>query len=127
MDKPCKVYVAYRYSCDGKVVNILNSIGRATRVGVELARLGYYPYVPHLDWLMSAMDGAENHPALPLEYYYSQGIAWLNACDCMLLVDANDVHTSVGVKREYDYCKANGIPMFYNIPELEYACRKTKP
>jgi hypothetical protein len=113
-----KVYVAYRYSCEGKVVPILNSIGRATQAGVELERKGIVAYVPHFDWLLAAVDGVDGKPSITLEQYYRHGIEWLKCCDALLLVDPEDYGPSKGVTAEVDYCLEHNIPVFTSIEDI---------
>lgn len=113
-----KVYVAYRYSCEGKVVPILNSIGRATQAGVELERKGFIAYVPHFDWLLAAVDGIDGKPSITLEQYYKHGIEWLKYCDALLLVDPEDYGSSKGVTAEVDYCLDHDIPVFTSVDEI---------
>ena len=113
-----KVYVAYRYSCEGKVVPILNSIGRASKAGVEIERRGFVAYVPHFDWLMCAIDGADGNPCISLEQYYKHGIEWLKCCDALLLVDTEDYGSSKGVTAEVDYCLEHDIPIFTSVDEI---------
>jgi hypothetical protein len=117
MSRALKVYVAYRYSCDGKVVAILNSIGKVVKVGVDLERKGICAYVPHSDWIMAAVDGVDE-PQIQLEQYYKHGIEWLMVCDAMLLLDPEDYGSSKGVTKEVDYCLDNGIPIFTSVEEV---------
>lgn len=126
LNKPCKVYIAYRYSCNfppfnSDVLAILGSIGKATRVGLELAKLGFIPFIPHLDFLVAIMDGSLIDDKFPLtkDYYYKSSMEWLKCCDAMLLVDSMDIKRgSKGVKVEYEYCIDVGIPIFTSIEEL---------
>ena len=113
-----RVYIAYRYSCKGNVLDVLHSIGKATFIGKLVAELGAYPFIPHLDWLVCAMDGATGDN-LPKGYYYEASMAFLEVCDCMLLVNPEDLEYSSGVKAEYDYCVLTDIPVFKGLNEFK--------
>jgi hypothetical protein len=109
-----RLYIAYKYSANN-VIDVLQNIGKAIRVGHETAQIReVYPFVPHLDCLVAMQE-----PALPLEYYYNCSIAYLAVCDAMLLVDANDLHTSKGVLKEFEYCQKEGKMVFYSVGHLK--------
>ncbi len=118
-----KIYIAHRYTCDsppfnGDVLHVLHSIGKAAQVGVEVASLGDFPYVPHLDWLIVAMDGALGE-TIPKSYYYDNSMEWLKVCDAMLVIDPEDLTRSKGVCREYQYCLEHDIPVFKSCKEYK--------
>ena len=109
-----RLYIAYRYSANN-VIDVLQNIGKAVRVGHEAAMIkGVYPFIPHLDCLVAMQE-----PALPLEYYYNCSIAYLEVCDAMLLVDPYDLIISRGVLKEFEYCEEKGKPVFYGISQLK--------
>ena len=109
-----KIYVAHRYSCNGEVLEVLSSIGRAIKIGNELARKGHFPFVPHLDCLMAIQDNKK----IPVSWYYENSMAWLKCCDAIFIVDRYDIYHSVGVKAEYDYAVSKGYPVFYSIDKI---------
>jgi hypothetical protein len=109
-----KVYIAYRYSADN-VIDVLQNIGTAIMVGHEVARIeGCYPFIPHLDCLLAMQS-----PKLSLEYYYKSSMEFLKVCEVMYLVDGKDLDTSIGVKKEYDYCMMVGKPVLTSIRQIK--------
>lgn len=109
---PLKIYVAHRYN--GGTLETLANIGRAVDVGVELAKRGHYPFVPHLDCQIAI----QSKGCLPIEYYYNSSMAFLQVCDAIFIVDAADVDTSKGVKAEFDWAVAHGFPIYYDLDEV---------
>lgn len=107
-----KIYVAYRYC--GNTLETLTNIGIATDTGIEIAKKGHYPFVPHLDCLIAIQCKG----CLPLDYYYNASMAFLQVCDAILIVDKNDLETSKGVKAEFDWAKSAGLPIYYNLEEI---------
>ena len=114
-----KIYVAHRYN--GGTLETLANIGRAVDVGVELAKKGHYPFVPHLDCLIAI----QSKGCLPIEYYYNSSMAWLQASDAIFIVDANDVDTSKGVKAEFDWAVQNGFTIYYDLNKVPNALLNT--
>ena len=110
--EPLKIYVAHRYS--GDTLETLSNIGRAVETGVEIAKRGHYPFVPHLDCLIAI----QSKGCLPLDYYYKSSMAFLQVCDAIYIVDWKDIDTSKGVKAEYEWALANKMPIYYNLDEL---------
>ena len=115
-----KIYVAHRYSCNGEVLEVLSSIGRAIQIGNELARKGHFPYVPHLDCLMAIQDNKK----IPVSWYYENSMAWLKCCDAIFIVDPNDIDQSSGVKAEFDYAVSKGYTVYYYTNEISSVRRK---
>ena len=117
-----KIYVAHRYSCkawNGKITEILASIGRAIDTGAEIAKLGHFPFVPHLDCLLAMR--AKN---LPEQYYKDANMGWLAVCDALFMVDSDDYNVSEGVKAEFDYAVKHGYPIYYNLDKLPVVPKK---
>jgi hypothetical protein len=73
--KPLKIYVAHRYA--GNTLETLSNIGRAVEAGVEIAKRGHYPFVPHLDCLIAMASKG----TLPLDYYYKSSMECLKDKD----------------------------------------------
>lgn len=110
--KCLKIYVAHRYA--GDTLETLSNIGRAVKIGVEIARRGHFPFIPHLDCLVAMEDGM----TLPLSYYYDSSMAWLKVSDALFVVDKKDLETSKGVKEEYNFAVENNLPIFYKLSDL---------
>lgn len=111
-----KIYVAYRYSADN-VHEVLANIGKAIKIGKDIALLGHYPYVPHWDYLMAIQDFERE---LTLQYFYDCSFAFLKVCDAMFLVDPLDLGKSKGVSLEYVYCKEHNIPVYHKLGDIPH-------
>ena len=110
-----KIYVAFRYSLPSDVINILANIGKAIEAGVEIAKKGHIPYIPHCDCLIAMWSKG----MLPKNFYYEMGMTWLKCCDALFLLDKADLLLpNSGVKREYDWAVGNGLRIFYNLDEI---------
>jgi len=112
-----KIYIAFRYSRPSNVLDILANIGAAIEAGVEVAKKGHYPYIPHLDCLVAMWSKG----SLPIEYYYASGMEWLKCCDAMLLLDESDLKINGGnngVAREYQWAVENKMPIYKSVGEI---------
>ena len=112
--KPLRIYVAHRYSCHGKYLETFASIGRAVKVGIEIAKLGHYPFVPHTDVLLAIMSNGE----LPLKYYYNASLEWLKVSNAIFIFDTADIMNSEGVRTEYLYALKYGIPVYTKLEDI---------
>ena len=120
-----KIYVAHRYSCKawhGDIIEILASIGRAIDTGSEIAKLGHFPFVPHLDCLL-----AMRAKTLSEEYYKGASMTWLASCDALFIVDSIDCDLSSGVKAEFDYAVAHGYPIYYDLKKIPQSDKVKQP
>ena len=90
----------------------LNNIRRGIIKGVELLKLGYAPYIPHLDYQFNLMQ--DEH--INVDLYYSYDLEWLSVCEAVLVVEGWE--KSRGVKAELEFAKENNIPIYYNVEEL---------
>jgi len=107
-----KIYVAYRYS--GNTLETLTNIGKATDAGIELAKKGHYPFIPHLDCQVAIQCKG----CLPLDYYYKASMAFLRVCDAILILDKSDLNTSEGVTKEFAWAKSVGVPIYFTLEEI---------
>lgn len=104
-----RVYVAGRYSADN-VMDVARNIREGRSVGAELQALGFAPFVPWLDWELAVIRD------LPKESFLAVGIAFLEACHCVLLVPGWE--TSNGTHAEIVRANEIGIPVFTSIDAL---------
>lgn len=100
-----KVYIAGPYSKG----DVLANVHKAIKVANDLAKLGFYPFVPHLlhYW----------HELYPLGYDFCCEIdnEYLLVCDAVIRIPGE----SPGSDAEEDLARKNDIPVFYNIYEVK--------
>lgn len=110
-----KVYVAGAISSD-KLENGISNLRRGILMGAKLLRLGFAPYVPHLDYQFNLV---QDDP-IPVETYYKYDLTWLESCDCVLVLPNSE--KSKGVQAEIAHAKRKGIPIFTDVRDLiDYA------
>jgi hypothetical protein len=105
------VYVAGPFSAptrSGVEANIL----AAAKVGVEVAKLGAMPLVPHANTALPEYEQAQLY-----EFWIEGTARLLLACDAVLLLD-NWRESSGAVKEHALACEA-GIPCFFSLAGLE--------
>lgn len=86
------------------------NIDRAAAVGIEIARHGVSPVIPHTNtgaWFI----GTCTH-----EFWYAATLELLRRCDAVITVPGWEA--SVGAKGEVDEAKRLGLPVFHSIPDL---------
>lgn len=107
-----KIYIAAKYSVPENVIDILANIGFAIEAGVEVAKKGHIPHIPHLDCLIAIWAKG----ALPKNFYYTLGMEALKCCDAILIL--NGLKTSKGVKNEYLYAKKTNMKIYYRLEDI---------
>jgi len=90
------------------VTDYIQNLHRMCKTASELRKLGYYPYIPGLDFLLGLVDGEWEE-----DDYRGIGFAFLEVCDAMLIISE-----SWGVTQELARAKQLGIPVFYGIESL---------
>ena len=90
----------------------LTNIRKGIIKGVELLKLGYAPYIPHLDYQFNLMQ--DDH--IDVELYYRYDLEWLSVCEAVLVVEGWE--ESKGVKAELEFAKKHNIPIYYNVKDL---------
>jgi hypothetical protein len=87
------------------------NIERATRLGLQVAKLGAYPVVPHAN---------TGHPdyedAQPYQFWIEGTAEQLRRCDAVLFTQ--DWQESSGARGEERIAAECGIPRFYTLSEL---------
>ena len=104
------VYVAgpYRGSTPDDVD--LN-IASATQVGKLVARLGYYPVIPHLNTLHF-----ERFAGLPDQFFLDGTIELMRRCDAVIMCPG--WQASSGARQELEEAHRLAIPVFYDAYEM---------
>ncbi len=108
-----RVYVAGAINADN-IISTLNNIKQGIAMGAKLIRMGYSPFIPHLDYQLQFFED------LTIEQYYKYSIAWLKVADIVLVLPNSE--NSKGTQAEIVRAKELGIPVVYNLDELEKCC-----
>ena len=108
-----RVYVAGAMSADN-ILEMLQNIHDGIKLGSELLKNGYAPFVPHFDVLFKIQNGANFQ--VPIQYYYDYTMEWLKASD--IVVVCPNYKNSVGTKAEIKKAEEMGIPVYYSLEEL---------
>lgn len=101
-----RVYVAGPITGSG---NLLLNVRSALVVASKLLKLGYAPYVPHLNcfWEIVCEESYETWLALDKEF--------LITCDAMLRLPGH----SPGADREEAWARERGIPVYRSVEALQ--------
>lgn len=109
-----RVYVAGPMNADS-ILAMLENISKGIRLGGEVLKLGFAPFVPHFDILFRIQQGEDFD--VPMRTYYDYTMEFLKTCDCVLVCPGWE--NSVGTKAEIAEAKQNGIPVFYDLESLK--------
>jgi hypothetical protein len=112
-----KVYVAGAISSSNTEQSLKN-IRKGIVMGAKLLKMGYSPYVPHLDYQFNLVQDE----SIDVKAYYQHDLEWLTVCDCMLVLEGWE--NSKGVKNEIRFAWNNKIPVYYSLDELVNKCTK---
>ena len=108
-----RVYVAGAMSADN-ILEMLQNIHDGIKLGSELLKNGYAPFVPHFDIFFKIQNGVDFN--IPLQYYYDYTMEWLRASECVVVCP--NYKNSVGTKAEIKQAEELGLPVYYNIEDL---------
>jgi hypothetical protein len=116
VDKCLRVYVAGPLSQGDPAMNV----AYAVEVGTALRELGFVPFIPHLShfWSMIAAAGGGTYRSgghFTYDDWLNYDLAWLKTCQAMYRIAG----LSKGADIEEAFAKANGIPVFSNITDLD--------
>lgn len=103
-----RVYIAGPLSLGDRQANVR----QAVEAGLELARLGYAPLIPHLT---NYIDGDDS---LGVENWYEIDLAWLQVADAVLRLPG----PSKGADEEERLAREWGIPVYYTVTALRTDC-----
>ena len=111
MMSPPLVYVAGPYSAPDRA-GVEANILRATACGIELARIGCMPVVPHANTSHAAYEQAQ-----PYQFWIDGTMRLLRACDCVMLVPGWE--ESKGARGEKAEAERLGIPVYWALWAVE--------
>lgn len=112
-----RVYVAGKYS-DDNVLGVLGNISRGIDLCKRLFLTGYAPFCPWFDHQYVLRMTDDERKYLTVSMFHDYSLAWLDASDCMLVIP-DRIETSRGVQAEIARAVKIGIPVFYNINDME--------
>lgn len=82
------------------------NVKEAVRIGVELWKMGYNPYVPHLGHYLNLASDVE------LDGFMERDFEWLDYCEALYFIGHSN-----GADRELEMAQKKGIPIFYNLED----------
>jgi hypothetical protein len=100
-----KIFVSGPYT-NGDVGRNVKSAMDATN---ELIERGYAPYCPHLTHFLHINNWQ------PYEKWLALDIQYLDICDALLRIPGE----SFGADKEVDFAVKKGIPVFFNIDQVD--------
>ncbi len=92
------------------------NVTRQLKCADKLMILGFAPFTPLLYHFQNIVFQK------PYEDWMYLSKIWLSKCDCLLRLKGE----SSGADAEVEFAKANGIPVFYSIKELQEHFKITK-
>ena len=104
------VYVAGPYSAPTRFETESN-VHRAEALGVQVARAGAYPVIPHSN-TRPYFEDLQGH-----DFWLAGTMQLMRRCDAVILLE--NWHQSSGAKAEVDEASAIGLPVFTNIDALK--------
>jgi len=106
-----KVYIAGAISANN-LEGGLRNLRQGILMGAELLKMGFAPFVPHLDFQYCLVQDER----IPVETFYNYDLEWLKVCDYILVLPNSE--NSKGVKKEIETAEMLGMPIFTNINDL---------
>jgi hypothetical protein len=104
------VYVAGPFSAPTRE-GVEANIRRAVDLGVEVAKLGAYPVIPHAN----TSDPRFEH-VQPYQFWIDATLAMLRPCDALITVEGWGL--SSGARGEVAYMHKQNKPVFHSLAEL---------
>lgn len=91
------------------VVDYLANVNAMCKAASTLRKLGYYPYVPALDFMLGMVNGDWTE-----DMYRDIGMSFLEVCDAVFVIS-----DSWGVQQEIARAHIKHIPVFKSLIELQ--------
>lgn len=103
------IYVAGKFrGADGW--SLTGNVRLAEALAFEIAKTGAVPVCPHSMYV--SFDRTLND-----QYWLEATLALLSRCDAILMCPSWEV--SEGARGEHAFAKRVGMPIFYNVPEMQ--------
>jgi hypothetical protein len=110
VSEPILVYVAGRFSAPDRA-RVERNIQLATELGIEVAKLGAMPVIPHANTSHPDFESVQ-----PYQFWIAGTLALLRACAVCIMVPGWE--SSSGARGERDEMLRLGRPVFHSIGEL---------
>lgn len=104
------IYVAGPFSAKTRAGVEIN-IARAVDLGLEVAKLGACPWIPHANTAHPEFERVQKY-----DFWIKATLRQLRVCDGMILTP--DWQKSSGARGEHAEMLALQRPIFYSLPEL---------
>jgi hypothetical protein len=88
------------------------NIRRMSELGVEVAKLGACPWIPHANTALPAFEHVQ-----PYQFWIAATLEQMRRCDAVLM--SEDWKQSSGARGEHADAYARGQPVFYSLGELK--------
>ena len=88
------------------------NIQRAALVGVEVAKLGACPWIPHANTALPEFEHVQ-----PYQFWIAATLKQLRACDACLTMEGWE--KSSGARGEEEDARGRGQPVFYSLEGLK--------
>ena len=105
-----RVYVAGKIN--DKAVEYIKNMHNMMMYAEKVRQMGYSVFVPCLDVLMGMMFGCYGY-----KDYFDNNLCWLEVADIMFVCPGWE--TSTGTMKEMNRAEELGIPIVYNLEDLE--------
>lgn len=99
------------------VTDYIQNIHKMAKVASKVRRLGHYPYVPGLDFLLGVVVGDWEE-----DDYRDIGMSFLEVCDAMLVTS-----WSWGVEQEIKFAQSKGIKILYKLEDIPHEKKVFRP
>lgn len=104
------VYVAGPFSAKTRA-GVEENIQRAALAGVEVAKLGACPWIPHCNTAHPDFETVQ-----PYQFWIDATELQRQKCDAILMIEG--WHESSGARKEHAAAYADGQPRFYDLSAL---------
>jgi hypothetical protein len=104
------VYVAGPFSAPTRAGMDAN-IAKAVALGIEVARVGAYPVIPHANTAHPAFEQIQ-----PYQFWIDGTMALLRCCDAVIMVEG--WAKSSGARGERNDAIARDVPVFVDVESL---------
>lgn len=116
------IYVSGQITGGGKIKSRLKmkkNVMKAISIGYSLLKLGYYPIIPHLDYMFAWHPRAKN---ITWEEFLDWDLGVIRNCDAVYRIKGD----SAGADIECRFAKRKHIPVFHSFKALQEADKNGK-